>query len=289
MTMAMELPQRWPGISIKIDADKAKELLAINGVNRPVRDSIVDRYARDMYAGRWGWSNDAIVICRRDGLSDVLLNGQHRLTAVVRCGVAQDFLVAFTDNPRTIEHLDSGIPRTYVDVLRLRGADNAVQLAGAAKLLWRWFYDPQYVPGNDGSVHRQLSISNDDLDTVIASTKGALEKSVQRSKDLRRKYPLRALSASVLAVTDYLLSSSDAEDAYLFWSALVDPSHLAARHPIGQLHDQLATDLEIGDRRRKWPTRTQVAKVIKTWNLWRTGESPAKLIFKAGDRFPEVQ
>lgn len=62
----------------------AKSLLEKNTQNRHVADSVVATYKRDMLAGRWTETNDAIVI----GEDGVLYNGQHRCWAVYESGVS---------------------------------------------------------------------------------------------------------------------------------------------------------------------------------------------------------
>jgi hypothetical protein len=66
-----------------ITPDMAADLLAVNVSNRNVRQRRVDQYARDMQVGRWQPTGEPITI------SDTgkLLNGQHRLMAVVQAGV----------------------------------------------------------------------------------------------------------------------------------------------------------------------------------------------------------
>lgn len=67
----------------------AEELLKMNTDNRKVRQTKVDSLAESMKKGEWELSNDAIVISE----GNVLLNGQHRLLAVIKSGVPCNFII----------------------------------------------------------------------------------------------------------------------------------------------------------------------------------------------------
>jgi hypothetical protein len=67
----------------------ALEILDGNTRNRKLRQSVVDRYAAEMKAGRWLETHQGIAI-NCDG---TLLDGQHRLAAIVESGVSQKMVV----------------------------------------------------------------------------------------------------------------------------------------------------------------------------------------------------
>ena len=67
----------------------AAEMLLHNTRNRKIRQSVVDRYAEDMAAGRWRETHQGIAI-NCDG---TLLDGQHRLAAIVQSGISQRMAV----------------------------------------------------------------------------------------------------------------------------------------------------------------------------------------------------
>ncbi len=84
MTMHVRAPLPFgPKVAVSIVAvtpDTARRWLQRNGINRPLRDYRINLYASEMVAGRW--TVDASAICFDS--QDRLLNGQHRLHAVVR-------------------------------------------------------------------------------------------------------------------------------------------------------------------------------------------------------------
>lgn len=74
---------------ISVTPEIAKGWLVFNTNNaRKISKGVVDLYASDMANGRWNVCND--IICFKQG---VLVNGQHRLQAVVQSGVTVPFFV----------------------------------------------------------------------------------------------------------------------------------------------------------------------------------------------------
>lgn len=81
--------------------------------NRKIRPSVVERYARIMLAGDWHLSPEAIVISK----TGRLLNGQHRLSAVVKSGVTVQFLTIRGPADNVFSVLDRGAIRSTADAL----------------------------------------------------------------------------------------------------------------------------------------------------------------------------
>ena len=89
--------------------------------NRPVRDAEVTKFARDMVAGNWKVTHQGIAF-NEDGK---LIDGQHRLWAVVQSGCTVPMLV-WEGLPEEALHLiDSGLARTASDSLGFLTDDHA--------------------------------------------------------------------------------------------------------------------------------------------------------------------
>jgi hypothetical protein len=91
--------------------------------NRKPKDATVAMYANDMANGKWVISPQAIAFDDQGKLFD----GQHRLMAIVRCGIPIPMLVlrgfpAVQQNGRTMDAIDCGAMRSISDRLKLMGA-----------------------------------------------------------------------------------------------------------------------------------------------------------------------
>ena len=111
----------------RITPARAEELLANNSNNRHLRKSKVSTYALQMQAGFWrADSNDAILVAE-DG---ELLNGQHRLHAVVEAGIPVNMAIRYGASKDIYPVLDQGLARTTADFLDV---PNKNVVTGAAR------------------------------------------------------------------------------------------------------------------------------------------------------------
>ncbi len=111
---------------ILVTPELAKEYLSHNTSNRVLNKRYIGKYVNEMKKGLWTLSNDAIIFAE----SGKLLNGQHRLTAVIQSGVTCEFLVGFGFPESTFNVLDSGKARSGGDVLRCNGISYPTELSG---------------------------------------------------------------------------------------------------------------------------------------------------------------
>jgi len=86
-----------------------------NTDNRRLSPHRIDSYARSIIAGKWKVNNDDICF-DKDG---ILLNGQHRLAAVVKAKMTIKMSFKFGLNDDIIPTIDEGKRRTNLDVMRL--------------------------------------------------------------------------------------------------------------------------------------------------------------------------
>ncbi len=117
-----------------IDPAFAKLLLGKNARNRPVSATTVQRYASDMKAGRWNNNGQGIIITPESEL----LDGQHRLHAVILSQASIAMLVVRGVSKETFATMDSGKSRTLGDVLAIEGHNHANTLAAAARLAYNY-------------------------------------------------------------------------------------------------------------------------------------------------------
>ena len=109
--------------SVEITPELAKKWLRRNYFNRHLRKDVVREYARCMKKGLWGESESCLTISQ----NGMLLNGQHRLAAVVMSGVTIKSWVQF--NAKIQDHLiyDHAHKRTLLEVFRLELQDDTIR------------------------------------------------------------------------------------------------------------------------------------------------------------------
>lgn len=110
---------------------EAAKLLEQNTSNRVLNKSAVNRYAAAMARGEWLVGNDAICI----GKDGIILNGQHRLYAVVISEVPQEFLVRVDVESNDLKAMDQGNKRIGADIATLLGHKMSRAQSKALRLL----------------------------------------------------------------------------------------------------------------------------------------------------------
>lgn len=104
---------------VMVNPAQAIKWLEGNTHNRPIRDSVVLRYAEDMKAGRWRQTHQGIAFDEKG----VLIDGQHRLYAVVESNVSVVMQVTKGLPIDAQVVIDDHLRRTVVDVLKLADSD----------------------------------------------------------------------------------------------------------------------------------------------------------------------
>lgn len=117
--------------TMQVGAAQAEKWLASNVSNRNVRASRVRNYATAMTEGRWLYTADPIRF-DEDGR---LIDGQHRLMAVVRAGVEVPMQVVRGLDRQARDAVDTGAVRTASDALKVRGFTHTPQLAATVPLV----------------------------------------------------------------------------------------------------------------------------------------------------------
>lgn len=121
---------------VDVTPDLAREWLKDNDHNRPLVKSRIAHLAAEMSSGKWA-ANGATIVRTSAGK---LLDGQHRLHAIIQYGNPIQMLVVEDAGFNTFATIDTGRSRTGGDVLSLHGLKRSVTAAAAAGLLWRMFH-----------------------------------------------------------------------------------------------------------------------------------------------------
>lgn len=107
----------------------AGEWLGKNQKNRNISSNAVDVYAADMAEGNWSFTGEPIKFDTKGNLID----GQHRLLAVLKSSKTISFLVVTGLADIAQDFMDSGKKRSAADMLTLRGHSYGTLLASTAR------------------------------------------------------------------------------------------------------------------------------------------------------------
>jgi len=110
----------------------AKAILLANGRNRPLSERTVQRYTDDIRNNRWKQNGATIVIATNGDLID----GQHRLSSVVRANKAVAFLVVRNVEAEAFDTIDNGKGRSCMDILSIAGYEHAKTVSTASRVAY---------------------------------------------------------------------------------------------------------------------------------------------------------
>jgi hypothetical protein len=242
--------------------------------NRRLREDRVIYWIGIINRGEWRLSNDAITF-DQDGH---LLNGQHRLTAIV---ISEQTLplVVLRHLPTAAQNImDTGLTRQMADALKLRGEINVTALAGCLRWelrLRRTEADPERQVTFDRSRDR-ITISQM-LDLFDAGDADTYREAVVWVQRFMKVVPLRPSCGACIYRRTVLLNAGDARE---FWDGMRTGS-LKAGDPRLSARNQLLNSRRSG-RVGHMPDWREAALVAKTWNLWRAGEDMVQVMWKYG-------
>lgn len=136
----------------KITPNKAAILLKKNPKNRDIDGAHVTYLAKQMTDGEWQDNGQTIVISDTDSLVD----GQHRLMAIIESGITLMLLVVRGVEDEVIHSIDTGKARGLSDVFRLEGHASTNQKAAFTKSLHQW-KTKTYHYQHGGSSHKKAA------------------------------------------------------------------------------------------------------------------------------------
>ncbi len=240
-----------------------------NTHNRALRTRVVAAYARDMSADRW-MDNGETIKFADDGR---LLDGQHRLQAVVVAGKTVRMMVVDGLAPAAQETMDAGARRTTGDVLALRGERGATVLAAVLRRVWMWERGDRKLTG-------------------IASTTTECAELLEQRPEIRQSVEValyvharfRQLPQSTCALAHSLFAPIDLSMANWFFARLADGAALPPRHPVLTLRQRFLDEAgRIGSRSEE----RNLAYLIRAWNALRAGRSLARIQHSPDAAMPE--
>lgn len=238
----------------QITPEQAEEWLEHHNThNRRIRKGQVANLAQDMQAGRWMFTGDSIKF-DQDG---TLLDGQHRLAAVLRASVTVPMIVVRGLDPRAQIAIDIQSRRSAADALKLQHQEGDTKnMAAIARGLL--MYDEGEVPTHPETVEYVMEHHDE------------LEEAARISEMVRRA---GLTGGAFYGIAHILLARVAGEDvAEEFLTKLASGAELEKGSPILLLRRHLAKGLPYGFGRGVWHLRNNLAFVFYAWNAWRDGK-----------------
>ena len=255
-----------------ITPEIAVEMLKRNQRNRNVSESHVRFLSNEMRNGNWMFDGQPV----RFAEGGRLLDGQHRLSAVVESETTQSFLIVTGIDPETFKVMDTGKNRSASDVFSIEGIDYAKHVSATTRIIYR------LSRGDAESGSRKMS------NTDILEYYNQNPKIAEFVKDSQRLYVEfdRVLSQSYIAAFKYLMADKNITDSESFWNKVCTGIGLEEGNPTSVLRKKLIHDKM---SKASLPLSERNAIIIKAWNNYRKGGTIKFLRYnKESEKFPVI-
>lgn len=237
----------------------AQNFLLKNIKNRNIRQSSVSKYAKQMQLGGWREDTGELIKFSENGN---LIDGQHRLEAVVLAGVPIHFHIATNLKENITDVLDTGSNRSSGDVFKL----NNVQYSSSLPSIIQQYYALKNNKKSAFGLHRDEKLSNSELLSKYYENVLFWDKTASKTTYLYEKFS-KILSHGLIGgmyAHFYDICPITAES---FINQLCTGENISNK-TILVLRKKLTDDkLQM----KKIPILAKTAYIIKAWNHFRLG------------------
>lgn len=243
-----------------------KWLSESNPHNRHVKPHIVTRYAKDMKAGRWVFTGDPIQFDYEGNL----LNGQHRLSAIIESDTPQRVSVWEGLDPSVQDAMDAGSMRVAGEQLQIHGMNNGRVIAAVIRMVIKWNAG-QFSSRDNASTSEVIEFYSKDSELLSLATHWALvcNKSVHIGRAA-----LGAFAYRLFKLSEKYSDFTNREFVLDFLDKLSTGADLEKGDPILLLRETSAR-YRLNKIRRS--ELRDLYNLARTWNAYMSGEKLLKL------------
>ena len=250
--------------SLKVDVTPkiAKQWLTKNKTNRALSKSRLEFYTNQIKAEEWQLNGESI----KFDWNGNLIDGQHRLTAILEADKSITTYVVFGCDPEAFKTIDTGKARSDSDVLKIAGYENTALMASIIRMAMEYKADKY----KNAEQNKRLQITHKMILDYALAHKNQLNKAVEYTvKNYSNSDKL--LTPKLMGGLYYIFSNISEVDTIDFMNKVcMGIGDLDRFDPIRLLRKRL---IDNRSSYSKLPTIMIIILVFKTWNLYRNGDS----------------
>lgn len=261
----------------EITPEVAETMLRKKNTNRTLKLSQLNRIKRALEQGRWEINGETIIF----DASGQLIEGQHRLKAVVETGCTIRALVVHGIDRERFKTMGQGSKRTAGDILGIQGVKNGRNIAAALRWVYRYEHE-QMMNAHPNVTDDELADTIDDHPTIIDSLAFGV-----------KAHTLAA--PGMVTALHYLCSKQSKGVANDFFWKFASGEHLESGDVIMILRDRFLRGRARGQTRMILRDEQKAPMIAMAWNIIRK-EGYIKLRDskriswhgKVGQKFPKL-
>lgn len=237
--------------------------------NRPVKPNLVAYLTQEILSGAWKVNGEPVILDE----NGILLDGQHRLRAIIAAGRNVETLVVRGVKKDVFPTIDTGGKRSGGDILALAGYTDTNKAAALLRWIARWengsLQSREQAPGHEllALAKRHPEFHNS-ISPLCGPTLGRL-----------------GFSRGYLQFLHWATHQSRPNTAKNFWHGVLTGEVIAKGDPAYALRDRVILD---SNSKTRFPEHVMLAMAIKAWNSCCRNEKVATLRFTDSEKFPEI-
>lgn len=243
---------------------------------RALSPKTVSRYSGDMASAQWPFTGDPIRFNNRGELVD----GQHRLQAIIDSNITQPMMVIRGLEPETFAVFDTGRARSFTDVLKSMGIPNTSMVAGVTRRVFYWQrggYAVQGVARTPNSPLLSIPASPGMLLETFEKYRPEIQAAARRGAGVKASgFATKTAAPGAVGFLYFLFRRINKDACEKFFHELrVGPAQIGPEYPIAVLRKRLYQQVSSAEKASAdW---VWVHFFIHTWNKWLAGESMGAL------------
>lgn len=264
---------------VVITAVQASNWLSKNTDNRSLSEKTVLFLTRQIQKGKWKMTTDSIGF----DSNGKLINGQHRLHAIVRANKDVEALVTYGLDPEAFNVIDTGKIRNAGDILGVAGFKTSSLVAAIVRFVV-YFGTTGSTMVVKGLGKEAARMSNQEILDFAKKNRNDLEDTMTITHQVIKEF--KGLPSRMVGGLYHIFSKIDKEHAQAFFMYLATGIGLTKDDPIYQLRKRL---IESMTSTKKMAEKDKVALTILAWNHSRAGNKVQKLQWAADGKtsFPK--
>lgn len=254
--------------------------MAANTSNRPLSRSTVSGFAEAMRRGDWLVTHQGIAF----DTNGVLVDGQHRLAAVIEADLPVEMTVFTEVEPDTFDVLDTGKKRNAADVLAIEGEKSTAMLAAMVRTVWQYTNRPEASWSGGGA-----AVTNHQIVQMLAA-QPAIRDFVAVGERIASETGMIKSAAGAAAYLVERANKGKKAQLAQWHQGVIDGAGLGRNDPRLVFRRTMfaMARKQAGVVQRRRDTREHVALYLKAFNAWAAGETITQLRFAAREPVPAI-
>lgn len=201
--------------AINLTPNIAKELLKSNyQKQRNISESRVNAYAQDMLSGSWVLNGETFALDQ----NGMLLNGQHRCTAVVKSGITIPAIFVTGLSTESFKTIDQGFLRSMAQILTIDGYKSSALLASLARTIIYYNESKQVTRSGPRCTVNMVS-------ETVEKYKERMEQSAHIAVKFNSRRKKTGFNTTVVAFSSFMLLENHKSEVLSFFNDLYDMNY----------------------------------------------------------------